>query len=78
MNVTLTLTEDQLEELADRVARKMGKVTGNPLTVAEFAKAIKRDESYVRRLIYAGTILKSKAPGQTIIPASELDRYRRM
>lgn len=77
MELTLTLTAEQIAELAKAVAKEMGKVSDNPLTVAEFAKAVKRDPKHIRNLIAAGVILKSKLPGDTLIPASELERYRK-
>jgi hypothetical protein len=77
LELKLTLTDEDIERIADAIAERMGKATGNHLSVAEFAKAINKDQSHVRRLIYAGVITKSPLPGRTQIPASELERYRK-
>ena len=74
--IEITFSDEQMAELVDRLADKIGGVSRNPLTVAEFANEIGRDESYVRRQIYAGVIVKADMPGQTKILYSELERYR--
>lgn len=76
MKVTFELTDAQLDAIADRVAAKMGKSTGNPMTIAEFATAIGRSKGFVRKRVEAGIILRSQQPGEIQIPHSELERYR--
>lgn len=76
MQLTITLTKEQLAELAVAVAETMGAVSKNPMTVTAFAKAIGKDPKTVRNWIAAGIILKSPIPGDTLIPYSELEKYR--
>lgn len=76
LTLQLTISDEQMAELVDRLAEKIGGVSRNPLTVAEFAAEVGRDPKTIRRLIQAGVILKSGTPGDTMIPYSELERYR--
>ena len=74
--VQITFSDEQMAELVDRLADKIGGVSRNPLAVAEFAAEVGKSEATIRRLIQAGVILKSGTPGDTMIPYSELERYR--
>ena len=77
VNLTLTLADEQLDAIADRVAKRMGKApSGNPLTVSQFAKAVNRSWPYIKNRVDAGIILKLDQPGPTMIPHAELERYR--
>ena len=76
IHLTLELTDEQLDAIAELAARKLGKVTENPLTISEFAVAVKESRSTINNKVRAGIIQKSKNPGVTRIPHSELERYR--
>ena len=76
MNLTLTLTDDQIDALAERVAVKMGKRIENPLSIAEFAREADKSWATIKKWVDAGIIVKSPIPGDTLIPYSELERFR--
>ena len=71
--IKLTLTPEQIDEIAEQLAVHLGKVPAEPMTIAQFARAIERSDHYVRRLIKSGW-LKQGVTG--LIPYSELERYR--
>ena len=77
LSLQIELTDEQLDAIADRVAKRMGKApSGNPLTVSQFAKAVNRSWPYIKNRVDAGIILKLNQPGPTMIPHAELERYR--
>lgn len=77
MTVTLTLTPDQLDAIAERVAEKLGKPpVANPLTISEFARLSGKSWPTIKKWVDAGLIVKHPIPGDTLIPFSELERYR--
>lgn len=76
LTLTIELTDAQLDQIAELVALKMGKASLNPLTVTAFARAVGKSSATISRLVKAGIIVKSRVPGDTQIPYSELERYR--
>jgi len=76
LTIQITLTDEQLEVITEALAVKMGKASPNPLTVSQFAAAVDRSVPTITRWLKAGVITKSPTPGQTMIPYSELERYR--
>jgi len=76
MTLSLTLTPEQLDEIAERVAVKLGKVAENPLSIADFARLSGKSWPTIKKWVDAGVILKSPIPGDVRIPYAELERYR--
>ena len=77
MNLTLTLTESQLDAIAERVAAKIGNApTRNPLTISEFARQSGKSWPTIKKWVDAGIITKLPIPGDTLIAHSELERFR--
>lgn len=76
ITVEFTLTDAQIDLIVERLAAAMGKRIDNPLTVAAFAREIKKSWPTVKKWVDAGVITKLPIPGQTRIPYSELERFR--
>jgi len=77
VNVVLTLTDDQLDAIAERVAAKVGQTTSRPLTVAQAADQLGVCSRTILRRIQAGEIARvpvSAAGSRYLIPASEITR----
>lgn len=76
MSLTVKLESDQLDELAERVVRKLRESGGNearPKTVIEVARALGRSPQTIRRRIAAGRI--RHCPGDTgRVPHDEFQR----
>ena len=77
MELTLTLTDDQLDAIAERVAEKISKTGGRPLTVTQAAAKLGLCTRTVRRRIEAGDIARVPLCGagsRVLIPAAEIAR----
>ncbi len=77
MNLTLTLTDDQLDAIAERVASKLSKTSGRPLTVPQAAAKLGLCSRTVRRRVEAGDIARVPLCGagsRVLIPESEIAR----
>lgn len=76
MTLTLELTPEQIDALADAVAAKLGGKTkgGDALTVAEAAKRLGVSIDTIYRRVEAGTIPKIPNLGVIRIPAAAIDR----
>ena len=78
--MTITLTESQLNELADaveaRIEARRVKKARKPLTVSQFAEATGLSTDSVYRQLKAGRIRRVKGIGKKLIPASELDKFQ--
>jgi excisionase family DNA binding protein len=77
MNLTLTLTDDQLDAIAQRVASKLSKTSGRPLTVPQAAAKLGLCSRTVRRRVEAGDIARVPLCGagsRVLIPESEIAR----
>jgi len=78
VTLTLQLTPDQLNELADAVARKLGSAAAeksqDALTVAEAAKRLGVSRLTIYRRTQAGLIPTIPNLGVIRIPASVIDR----
>jgi hypothetical protein len=76
LSLQIELTDEQIRSIALVTAQMLGKVSENPMTIAQFAAAIGKSKGFVRKRVEAGIILKSSQPGEILIPHSELERYR--
>ena len=81
MELTLTLTDDQIDAIAEIVAEivadKLSKTGGRPLTVKEAAAKLGLCSRTVRRRVEAGDIARVPLIGaraRVLIPAAEIAR----
>lgn len=76
MTLTLELTPDQIDALADAVAAKLAnaKSGGDALTVAEAAKRLGVSIDTIYRRVEAGMIPKVPSLGVIRIPAAAIER----
>ena len=77
ISITITLTDEQLDEIANRVAAKLGKFTEDPLTKQEAARALRVSVKTIERRIEAGVIRTVPDIGVVRIPVPEIERLRR-
>ena len=76
LTIQITLTDEQLWQLAEAVADKMENRLKGPFKVREFADLVGESETTIRRKLAAGIINKIDRAGETRISSSELERYR--
>ena len=76
LQISVTLTDEQVAVFSAMISQNLGKVSENPLTIAEFAEAVGESRSTIHNKVKAGIIVKSRVPGVTRIPHAELERYR--
>ena len=77
MNVTLTLTDDQLDELAERVAAKMAKpVSSRPLSLSDAARELGVSREHLRLQVHAGKIKRVPGINAIRIPFSEIQKLK--
>ena len=77
MTITITLTDAQLDELAERVAAKMAPpVSGRPMSLSEAARELGVSRETIRLAVHAGKV--KRVPGITAIriPAAEIQRMK--
>lgn len=77
MNLTLTLTDDQIDAIAERVAEKISKTSGRPLTPEQVGNRLGITGRTVRRRVQSGEIARVPLAGagsRVLIPASEMER----
>jgi len=77
MTLSLTLTADQLDQLAERVAAKLNRTSGKPLTVPQAAAKLGIGASTIRRRVESGDIArvpKSATGERVLIPQAEIER----
>ena len=75
MMITLMLTADQFDQLAERVAAKMAKpVSGRPLSLSEAAKELGVSRETIRLAVHAGKVKRVPGISAIRIPASEITR----
>jgi excisionase family DNA binding protein len=71
----ITLSPEQLAELADQIAAKLRATTRRePYTVDEAAQALNVSPQSIRRQIDAGTIATVPNVGRKLIPAATVGR----
>ncbi|WP_193211428.1 helix-turn-helix domain-containing protein [Luteolibacter marinus] len=70
------LNDEQLDEIAERVAARLGGSSGEPLTKLEAARALKVSVRTIERRIEAGVIVPVPHLGVVRIPAGEIERLR--
>jgi excisionase family DNA binding protein len=76
--LTILLTEEQLESLADRIAKKIDPQQKKPLTVAEASRALGIAQSTITLHVRAGVIKKVPDCGkQVLIPRTEIERLQK-
>lgn len=70
------LADDQLDALADRIARKMakGQTLNKPLSISDAAKALGVSDATVRRRIEAGLIRTVQGIGVPRVSQAEIRR----
>jgi hypothetical protein len=77
MDVTLTLTDAQLDELAQRVAAKMAPpVSGRPLSLKEAARELGVSTETIRLAVHAGKVKRVPNITAIRIPAAEIQRMK--
>jgi len=77
MNVTLTLTDDQLDAIASRVAAKMAApVSSRPLSLAEAARELGVSREHLRLQVHAGKIQRVPKISAIRIPFAEIQRMK--
>jgi excisionase family DNA binding protein len=77
MTLQVVLTEEQLEEIARRVAEMNGPSrAGAPLTVSAAAAALGVSKPTLYRRITAGEIRTVPDLGRTLVPRSEIERLQ--
>lgn len=77
MNLTLTLTDDQIDAIAERVAAKIRKTVNKPVTVPEAAARLGVCARTIRRRVECGDIARVPLTGsgaRVLIPAAEIAR----
>jgi Helix-turn-helix domain len=77
MTITLQFTDDQLDAIAERVAKKMkAPVSGRPMSLADAAREVGVSRDTLSRAVHAGKV--KRVPGITAIriPASEIQRLK--
>lgn len=69
------LDEEQIEELANRIAGKLSPMGQRPLTVAEAANELRLSRGTIESRVHAGTINRVPGLGRRIlIPRIEINR----
>lgn len=77
MKITLELTDEQQDALADAVAARLAKMGApkKPYTVAEFAEATRQTPATIYAHIKAGNIPTVPGIHKKLIPAKQLNNY---
>ena len=71
MNITLHLSDDQVQAMADHIAQRIQLSSADkPLTVKEAADRLGVSPSTINRRLAAGTIPSVPGLGRSLIPAS--------
>lgn len=69
------ISEDQLDDLASRIAAKLSPPTQRPLTVSEAMSELRLSRSTLESRVHAGVIQRVPGLGRKIlIPRCEIDR----
>jgi len=79
MEMTITLTDEQLDVLADKLAERQARRRPSfqgPLSVSEFARLTGLSEPSVYRQVHAGQVRRVQGLAKILIPAAELERFR--
>jgi DNA-binding GntR family transcriptional regulator len=77
MTLTLTLTPEQLDQLAERVAAKMAPpVSGRPLSLNEAARELGVSRETIRLAVHAGKVKRVPNITAIRIPAAEIQRMK--
>lgn len=74
MTITIHFTDEQMQQLADRIAERMrfSHADDRPLTVKEAADRLGVSTSTINRRLAAGTIPTVPGLGRSLIPASAI------
>ena len=75
--LTLTLTDELLDAIAERVAAKLSKTSGRPLTPEQVGEKLGISGRTVRRRVESGEIARVPLAGagsRVLIPESEVAR----
>lgn len=76
--LTVLLTEQQLEDLATRIANKLAPANRQPLSVAKAAEALGVSRWVVESQVHAGSIARVPDTGRRIlIPRAEIERLQK-
>ncbi len=76
--LTITLSDEQLEDLADRIAKKIDPQQRRPFTVAEASRALGIAQSTITLHVRAGSIKKVPDCGKRVlIPRVEIERLQK-
>jgi hypothetical protein len=70
----MTLTEEQIDQIAQRVADKLRSDKKVAYNITEAAAALGLCTKTIRRMIEAGLIRKLRGTAKIIIPATEIER----
>lgn len=80
MKITIELTDDQLDELADAVAEKLARANPAgkraPMKVKAFASATGLSTQTIYRQLQAGQIDHVPGLAKKLIPARELEKFQ--
>lgn len=77
MSLAVSLSEEQLEELATRIADKLSPANRQPLNVAQASKALGVSRWVVESRVHSGEIQRVPHTGRRIlIPRAEIERLQ--
>jgi len=75
MNLTATLTQEDIERIADAVAARLNGSTGKKsYTLKDAAAALNLSERTVRNMVTDGRLRRLRGTSRMIFPATEIDK----
>jgi len=78
LTIPLTLTDEQIEQIAAVVAKKVGApAIGRPFSLTEAAKELGVSRETVRLAVHAGKVKRVPNISAIRIPASEVEKMKR-
>ena len=78
ITIQLTLTDEQIEEIAAAVANKVGTpVSGRPFSLGEAAKELGISRETIRLAVHAGKVKRVPNISAIRIPASEIENMKK-
>ena len=75
MNLTATLTQEDIDRIAEAVVARLNGATGKKsYTLKEAAQALNLSERTVRNMVTDGRLRRLRGTARMIFPATEIDK----
>lgn len=74
MNITATLTQEDIDRIADAVAARIGATGKKTYNIKEAAEALNLSQRSVRNLVKDGRLRRLRGTAKMIFPATEIDK----